>query len=152
MMGRFLLLALLAAWSAAAQTPEELYQEYITPETQAIMERFQEAEKRTAEAEAAAGTRRKLVLSLSILIGLTPLAVICHKIIRGRTWKENPGGTVRALGAGLLGGAVLFALNYGILLLKIKMVDAFNTALAFLLVAAMIAGSIFLLRKKGDQK
>jgi len=28
--------------------------------------------------------------------------------------------------------------------------DAFNTALAFLLVGALIVGSIYLLRKKGD--
>jgi LPXTG-motif cell wall-anchored protein len=45
---------------------------------------------------------------------------------------------------------VLFALNYGVFLLKIKMGDAFNTALAFLIVGALIAGSIYLLRKKGD--
>lgn len=57
-------------------------------------------------------------------------------------------GTVRALGVGILGGAVLFALNYGIFLLKIKMGDAFNTARAFLIVAALIIGSILLLRGK----
>lgn len=62
--------------------------------------------------------------------------------------QENPAGTARALGVSLLGGAVLFALNYGVFLLKIKMGDAFNTALAFLLVAAILAGSVFLLRKK----
>ena len=45
---------------------------------------------------------------------------------------------------------MLFALNYGVFLLKIKMGDAFNTALAFLLVGALIVGSIYLLRKKGD--
>lgn len=33
-------------------------------------------------------------------------------------------------------------------LLKIRMGDAFNSALAFLLVSALIAGSIYLLRKK----
>jgi len=43
---------------------------------------------------------------------------------------------------------VLFALNYGVILLKIKMGDAFNTALAFLIVGALIVGSIYLLRKK----
>ena len=61
-----------------------------------------------------------------------------------------PHCTARALGVALAGGCVLFALNYGVILLKIKMGDAFNTALAFLIVGALIAGSIYLLRKKGD--
>ena len=47
----------------------------------------------------------------------------------------------------MAGGVVLFGFNYGIFLLKIKMGDAFNTALAFLIVAALIAGSIYLLKK-----
>lgn len=74
---------------AATQTPEELYGEYITPETRAVLERFEEA-----------------------------------------------------------GGAVLFGLNYGIFLLKIKMGDAFNTTLAFLLLAALFVGCIYVMKKK----
>ena len=35
----------MVSWSAAAQSPEELYQEYITQEMRVIMERFDEAEK-----------------------------------------------------------------------------------------------------------
>lgn len=64
--------------------------------------------------------------------------------------KENPEGPARALGVALAGGCVLFALNYGVFLLKIKMGDAFNTALTFLIVGALITGSIYLLRKKGS--
>ena len=147
MMRRLLLPMLLAAWTAAAQTPEELYQEYMTPETRAIMERYDEAERRAQEAEAAAQGRKTLALAAAILIGLIPLATIGRRILREKTWKENPSGTAKALGAGLAGGLVLFALNYGVFLLKIKMGDAFNTALAFLIVAGLIAGSVYLLRK-----
>ena len=50
----------------------------------------------------------------------------------------------------LAGGATLFAINYGIFLLKLRYGSAFNTSLVFLLVAGLIAGSICLLRKKGD--
>lgn len=46
--------------------------------------------------------------------------------------------------------ALSVALNYGIFLLKIRMGNAFNITLAFLLVAAMIVGSIYLLNKKDD--
>ena len=148
MMRRILLLTLLASCSAAAQTPEELYQEYMTPETEALMERFDEVESKIQEAEAAEHGRKTLALVGAILIGLIPLGVIGRRIIQKKSWKDNPSGTVKALGIGILGGAVLFALNYGIFLLKIKMGNDFNTALAFLIVAALIAGSIFLLKKE----
>ena len=105
---------MLAGASAAAQTPEELYGEYLTPETRAIVERFEEAERRSQEAEAAAKARRTLALYGAILIGLIPLGYIGRDIIRKKSWKNNPDGTLRALGTGLAGGVVLFGFNYGI--------------------------------------
>ena len=100
-MRRYLfLLTLLLGWSAAAQTPEELYEIYSTPETRAIMERFEEAERRAQEAEAAARARKTLLLALAGVIGLVPVAVIGRKILKEKTWKDNPSGTVRALGGG----------------------------------------------------
>ena len=61
-MSSLLLLTFLAAWPADAQSPEELYEEYITPETRAIMERFEQAEREAQEAEALARARRMLML------------------------------------------------------------------------------------------
>lgn len=145
MMKPHLLILLLLACTARAQTPEELYEAYSTPETRAVLERFEEAERRSQEAEAAAKARRTLALVGAILIGLIPLGYIGREIIRKKSWRDNPGGTVRALGVGLAGGAVLFGLNYGIFLLKMRMGDAFNTSLAFLLVGILIAGSLYLL-------
>ena len=142
-----LLILLLLACAARAQTPEELYEAYSTPETRAVLERFEEAERRSQEAEAAAKARRTLALG-AILIGLIPLGYIGREIIRKKSWRDNPGGTVRALGVGLAGGVVLFGLNYGIFLLKIKMGDAFHITLAFLIVAALVAGAIYLMKKK----
>ena len=150
-MKRLLLLTtVLFGLTAFAQTPEELYGEYITPETQAVLDRFEEAQRKSQEAEAAARSRRTLALAGAILIGLIPLAGIGRIILRDKTWKDSPTGTAKSLATGLLGGVVLFGLNYGVFLLKIKMGDGFNTALAFLLVAAMIAGVLYLLQKKGD--
>lgn len=152
----FILLLLLAAatgvcgTSAAAQTPEELYDAYINPEAQAILDRFDAAEKSAQEAESAARTRKMLALSVALLIGLISPVMIARRIIVKKTWRMSPFGSVMALGMGFLGGAVLFALNYGIFLLKIRMGNAFNITLAFLLVAAMIVGSIYLLNKKDD--
>lgn len=147
MMIRFLLPMLLVCRSAAAQTPENLYQEYLTPETRAIMERYEQAERRAEEAEAAARGRKTLALSAAILIGLIPLGVIGRRIIREKRWQDNPSGTAKAIGIGLAGGALLFGLNYGVFLLKIRMGEAFNTALAFLIVGALIVGCVYLLRK-----
>ena len=150
-MRRYLfLLTLLLGWSAAAQTPEELYEIYSTPETRAIMERFEEAERRSQEAEVAAHAQKMLILGVAILIGLIPVVENGRRILKEKTWKDNPGGTVRALGVALAGGVVLFGLNYGVLYLKLKYGDGFNTTLALLIVAGLVAGSIYLLNKKGD--
>ena len=150
-MRRYLfLLTLLLGWSAAAQTPEELYEIYSTPETRAVLERFEEAERQAQEAQAAARARKTLMLAVAVLIGLIPVVVTGRRVLREKTWKDNPGGTALALGASLAGGLVLFGLNYGVLYLKLKYGDGFNTTLAFLIVAALIVGSIYMLRKKGD--
>ncbi|MEE3465180.1 MAG: hypothetical protein VZQ48_00315 [Candidatus Cryptobacteroides sp.] len=150
-MRRFLsLLTLLLGWSAGAQSPEELYEEYITPETRAVLERFEQAEREVQAAEAAARARKTLMLAVAVLIGLIPVVVTGRRILKEKTWKDNPGGTVRALGVALAGGVVLFGLNYGVLYLKLKYGDGFNTTLAFLIVAGLVAGSIYLLNKKGD--
>lgn len=134
----------------AAPSPDKLYEEYLTPETRATLERFDRLEQDLREAEEAARAKRTLALVFSIAIGLIPPVYLSRQAIREQTWKDNPAGTAKGLAIGLMGGAVLFALNYGVFLLKIRMGDGFNTALAFLLVAAMIAGALYLIQKKGD--
>ena len=128
---------------------EELYEAYATPETQAILERQEQMLQEVEAAEAASQSQKNFILVISIVIGLIPLVVIGRQVIRKKTWKDNPSGTARGLGVALLGGAVLFGLNYGILYLKLTMGSAFNTALAFLLVAGILAGAVWLLSKKG---
>lgn len=145
-----LLLILPTVLPAASQSPEELYGEYITPETRAILDRSAQLEQEIQAARAADKATKTMALAIAVLIGLIPPFAVGWRIIREKTWKENPRGTARALGVVLAGGCVLFALNYGIILLKIKMGDAFNTALAFLIVGALITWSIYLLWKKGS--
>ena len=122
---------------ALAQTPEELYDLYSTPETRAILEKANQIEQESQAAEAAARTKETLALSLAIVIGLIPLGYIGRNIIKDKTWKTNPTGTIGAIGAGIAGGLVLFGLNYGVFPLKIRMGDGFNTALAFLIVLVL---------------
>jgi hypothetical protein len=82
-------------------------------------------------------------------VGLIPVVHIGLKILKRKTWEANPSGTLASLGIALVGGAALFAINFGVLMLKIKMGDAFNTTLAFLLVVAIIVGAVYLMKKKG---
>ena len=145
-----LLLILPTVLPAVSQSWEELYGEYITPEMRAILERSAQLEQEIQAARAADKARKTMALAVALLIGFIPPFAVGRKRIREKTRKENPGGTARALGVALAGGGVLFALNYGVFLLKIKMGDSFNPALAFLIVGALIVGSIYLLRKKGD--
>ena len=59
------------------------------------MERYEEAERRAKEAEAAAQGRKTLALAGAVLIGLIPLGSIGRRIIQEKSWKENPSGTAR---------------------------------------------------------
>ena len=140
---------LFAVQFVSAQDPGSLEEMYGATEEyyalQAQMDQILESEQRSGE-ERQRG--RTLVLIVSIVAALVPLGYLTPKIIREKTWKTNPGGTVRAIFVGLAGGVVLFAFNFGIFTLKEKYGQGFNIVLAYLLVAALIVGVIYLLRKK----
>lgn len=137
---------------AAPQTEDEIekmYEQYITPEVQAMRDRFDQMEQRDAEIRAANQLKMTIALIISIIVGLIPFFWILVKTIRNNTWKDNPGGSVWSLVIALAGGVVLFALNYGIFWLRFKYDDAFNAVLTYGLVLALIIGVIYLLNKKG---
>jgi len=126
---------------------EDMYKDYITPEQQEMLDKFEQLEQDIQAAEQRDAASKAWILLVSVAIGLIPVCATGYKAVKARTWKDNPSGTVRAMGVSLLGGAVIFALNYGILLLKYRMGDAFNTSLAFILVIAIIAVAIWLMTK-----
>ena len=132
-----------------ATSPEEMYKDYITPEVQAVLDEADRIAEESREAEKSARNKKTLALVFSLAVGLIPVVHIGLKILKGKTWEANPSGTLASLGIALVGGAALFAINFGILMLKIKMGDAFNTTLAFLLVVAIIVGAVYLMKKKG---
>ena len=112
----------------------KFYKKGFSRGSDSFLERSAQLEQEIQAARAADKATKTMALAIAVLIGLIPPFAVGRRIIREKTWKENPGGTARALGAALAGGGVLFALNYGVILLKIKMGDAFNLALAFLIV------------------
>ena len=128
---------------------EKMYEQYITPEVQAVRDKFDQMEQRNAEVRAANQLRMTIALVISIIVGLIPFFWILVKSFKTGSWKVNPGGTVWGLAIALAGGVVLFALNYGIFWLRFKYDDAFNAVLTYGLVLALIIGVIYLLNKKG---
>lgn len=63
----FLLPTLLSSLPAAAQSPEELYGEYITPEMRAILERSKQLEQEIQAARAADKARKTMALAFLIV-------------------------------------------------------------------------------------
>ena len=131
----------------AAGSVEDMYKDYITPEQQEMLDKFDQLEQDIQAAEQKDAKNKTWILLVSLAVGLIPVCVTGYRVLKQKTWKDNPSGTVRAMAVSLAGGAVIFAINYGILMLKYRLGDAFNTGLAFILVIAIIAVAIWLVTK-----
>ena len=49
-----------------------------------------------------------MALAIAVLIGLIPPFAVGWRMIREKTWKENPKGPARALGVAFAGGSYFF--------------------------------------------
>ena len=114
----------------------------------AMEEQVEQIIQKSEEAKQEKAAQQRLAMWIAILIGLVPFGVIVAQVIKGRTWRDNPGGTAKALAIGIAGATVLAGLNYGIFLLKIEYGSKFNTAVVVAFVLFLVAGSIYLLKKK----
>ena len=137
--------------SAYAQDDDilKMYEQYLTPQEQAVLDRFEEAQQKTEEARAVEHGKMTVALIVSIIIGLIPFVYLLIKSLREDTWKNNPRGTVWGLLIGLAGGVVLFAINFGIFWLRFKYASQFSAVVTYALVGGIIIGVIYLLNKKG---
>ena len=137
--------------SAYAQDDDilKMYEQYLTPQEQTMLDRFEEAQQKSEEAQAARQGKMRIALIISILVGLIPFCYLLVKSVKFNTWKDNPGGTVWGLVIALAGGVLLFAINYGIFWFRMSHEGLFNGILTYGLVAALIIGVIYLLNKKG---
>ncbi|MBR6457690.1 MAG: hypothetical protein IKS71_03740 [Bacteroidales bacterium] len=137
--------------SAYAQDDDilKMYEQLMTPQEKAILDRFEEAQMKTEEARAVHNTKKTIALIISIIVGLIPFCYLLVKSIKENTWKNNAGGTVWGLLIGLAGGVLLFAINYGIFWFRMNHEGLFNGIVTYGLVIALIVGVIYLLNKKG---
>ena len=137
--------------SAYAQDDDilKMYEQLMTPQEKAMLDRFEEAQMKTEEAQAVRHGKMTVALIISILVGLIPFMYLLVKSFREDTWKNNAGGTVWGLLIGLAGGVLLFAINYGIFWFRMNHEGLFNGIITYGLVLALIIGVIYLLNKKG---
>lgn len=141
--------------SAAAQLSNKDEQDLLelygaTPEQIEMFQKIDEIQAQEEAAKAKDRNTRIIMLVLSLAVAVVPLCVIGKKIIdhpEVRTGK----GVASALGVALLGGAVLFGINYGWMWLRLRYADALNFPIALLITIAIAVGAVFLLNKKDKE-
>ena len=130
------------------QSPEEMYAQYDkNGQYQAMQEQMDEVTQKSEAAEQEKSDKKTFVLVISLLLGLFPIAVVGKKIYKDRSWETNPQGMWRALGIAVAGGAVLFALNYGVFYLKLIHNEVFMIVFPASIALAVIVGVIIYWRR-----
>lgn len=132
-----------------APSPEEMYGMYDKDgKYRKMTEQVEQMRQRTAEAEKEEHNKKTLVLAVSILIGLIPVAVVGRNIVRKQAWKTNPKGAKEALVIAFAGGAALFAFNYGWFYLRILHEEIFKFVLFIGFLLLLIGIGVYVARKK----
>ena len=130
-------------------SPEDMYGMYdkdgkhreMTEKMEQIVVQHEQAEEKRQE-------KMGFILGISVLMGLVPFAYIGYMAIKERQWQTNQKGTVQALGIALLGGAVLFAFNYGLLYLRFIHTNAFYRFGPVVVGLIIIVGTIIMINKR----
>lgn len=132
-----------------APSPEEMYGMYDKDgKYRKMTEQVEQVRQRTAEAEKKEHNKKTLVLAVSILIGLIPVAVVGSNIVRKQAWKTYPKGAKEALVIAFAGGAALFAFNYGWFYLRILHEEIFKFVLFVGFLLLLIGIGVYVARKK----
>lgn len=134
----------------AQMTPEEeqMLREYgATDEYFEMQRKMDEIVQHQEDARHRENTIRLIIVLLSVAVAVVPMAATCKNIIRHPELRTGK-GIAAAIGVSLLGGAVLFAFNYGWMYMRFKHGDALNVPLAVLITLAIAVGALYVLNKK----
>lgn len=134
----------------AQMTPEEeqMLREYgATDEYFEMQRKMDEIVQHQEDARHRENTIRLIIVLLSVAVAVVPMAATCKNIIRHPELRTGK-GIAAAIGVSLLGGAVLFAFNYGWMYMRFKHGDALNVPLAILITLAIAVGALYVLNKK----
>ena len=147
-MKTFLTFLFVLATLQPGQSPEEMYSSFDRDgQYQAMQEQMDEITRQSEAAEKERSDKTTFVIVISLVLGLIPIAVVGKKIYKDRSWETNPQGMWRALGIAVAGGAVLFALNYGVFYLKLIHNEVFMIVFPASIALAVIVGVIIYWRR-----
>lgn len=120
-------------------------EEYLSMQDQML-----EIENQSDRAAQKENQTRLVILGISLLVALWP--VISGIRMLSQTENKTRGGVIASIGILLAGAGVLFALNYGTLMLRHKEPALFNFLFALIFVVAIIVVAILMLRKDSPKK
>ena len=120
-------------------------EEYLSMQDQML-----EIENQSDRAAQKENQTRLFILGISLLVALWP--VISGIRMLSQTENKIRGGVIASIGILLAGAGVLFALNYGTLMLRHKEPALFNFLFALIFVVAIIVVAILMLRKDPPKK
>ena len=120
-------------------------EEYLSMQDQML-----EIENQSDRAAQKENQTRLFILGISLLVALWP--VISGIRMLSQTENKTRGGVIASIGILLAGAGVLFALNYGTLMLRHKEPGLFNFLFALFFVIALIVLAILMLRKDPPKK
>ena len=120
-------------------------EEYLSMQDQML-----EIENQSDRAAQKENQTRLVILGISLLVALWP--VISGIRMLSQTENKTRGGVIASIGILLAGAGVLFALNYGTLMLRHKEPALFNFLFALIFVVAIIVVAILMLRKDPPKK
>lgn len=111
----------------------------------AMQDKMDEIVEQSEQAEQSERRTRLFIIGISSLVALWP--VVSGIRTFSKVENKTRGGMLVAIGILLLGAGVLFAFNYGTLMLRHKEPHLFNLILAFGIVIAIIVLAVLMLRK-----
>ncbi len=103
-------------------------------------------------AEAAKKSRNRIIALISLAVALVPTIVVIRMAIQGKFEKPSIGAMISAAVVLILGGALLFALNFGWLQLRVNYGREMNIVLAALIVVALTVVAIVFMRKNKPEE
>ena len=115
-----------------------------------MQDKMLEIENQSDRAAKEENRSRLIILGISLLAAAWP--IISGIRMLSQTENKTRGGVIASIGILLAGSGVLFALNYGTLMLRHKEPALFNFLFALFFVVAIIVVAILMLRKNPPRK
>lgn len=136
-----------------AGSPEDMYSMYDKEgKYRDMQEQMDKVFQKHKEAEQERNTKMNVIAVISVVMGLVPMGYIVYMILKERKWETNPQGTKEALGIALLGGLLLFAINFASLYVKVIYEDEFYRYGPVVFGLVIVVGTIVLLCKSMKSK